>query len=78
MQLQIKERNAKTKAGLSNIPRVDIEQDAAKERERLAVDQVLNDWSLERGDIVSTTEGLFIFQGRPDRARSPQDFVPVR
>jgi len=38
---------------------------------------VLTDDSLQRGDIVSTDRGLFIFKGQPDRERRSDDFVPL-
>jgi hypothetical protein len=47
------------------------------DEERLASDRVLDDDSLQFGDIVSTNKGLFIFKGRPDRERSNSDFVPL-
>ncbi|QPF88078.1 hypothetical protein IC762_12705 [Bradyrhizobium genosp. L] len=39
--------------------------------------RILNDDSLHPGDIVTTSQGMFIYQGRPDQPRSPEDFVPV-
>jgi len=40
--------------------------------------RILEDDSLLPGDIVSTNRGLLRFQGSSERARSPDDFVPVR
>lgn len=36
----------------------------------------LNDFSLRYGDIVSTVVGMFVFIGRSDAERRPDDFVP--
>ncbi len=44
------------------------------EEERLASERVLNDDSLQRGDIVATDRGLFVFQGQPDQERRSGDF----
>lgn len=44
---------------------------------RVATERVLNDDSLQRGDIVSTDKGLFVFRGRVDQPRRPDDFVPL-
>jgi hypothetical protein len=44
---------------------------------RIATARVLNDESLQRGDIVSTKKGLFVFQGRRDQPRREGDFVAV-
>ena len=44
---------------------------------RIATDRVLNDDSLQRGDIVSTQKGLFVFQGRSDQPRRQEDFVAL-
>ena len=48
------------------------------ERERRASEQVLNDMSLQRGDIVSTVDGLFVFSGDGEGSRRRLDFVPLR
>lgn len=45
--------------------------------EIVATERVLNDESLQRGDIISTKKGMFIYQGRPDQPRREQDFVPI-
>jgi hypothetical protein len=44
----------------------------------VATERVLNDESLQAGDIVSTNKGLFVFRGRIDQPRSREDFVPLR
>ena len=41
--------------------------------------QVLEDYTLVPGDIVSTNRGLFRFRGDPqDGERAPEDFVRIR
>ena len=45
--------------------------------ERIATERVLNDDSLQRGDIVSTNKGLFVFKGPSDQERHESDFVPL-
>jgi hypothetical protein len=45
---------------------------------RMASERVLNDESLQTGDIVSTNRGLFVFRGRPDGERSERDFVLMK
>lgn len=45
---------------------------------RRASDQVRNDFSLRKGDIVSTTDGVFVFVGKGDGERTPADFVPLQ
>lgn len=42
-----------------------------------ASERVLNDGSLQPGDIVTTSKGMFVYQGRPEQPPSAQDFVPV-
>jgi hypothetical protein len=44
-------------------------------RARLNSEAVLNDSSLQRGDIVSTVDGMFVYIGTGS-SRSPDDFVP--
>ena len=43
----------------------------------VATERILNDDSLQRGDIVTTKKGMFVYQGRSDQPRRDQDFVPV-
>ncbi|WP_298241386.1 hypothetical protein [uncultured Bradyrhizobium sp.] len=43
----------------------------------VATERLLRDDSLQRGDIVTTKKGMFVYQGRPDQPRRDQDFVPV-
>jgi multidrug resistance efflux pump len=45
------------------------------EQARRASDQVRNDWSLQKGDIVSTVDGLFVFIGTSEGDHGPADFV---
>lgn len=42
-----------------------------------ATERLLRDDSLQRGDIVATKKGMFVYQGRSDQPRRDQDFVPV-
>jgi len=39
--------------------------------------RVLNDDSLQHGDIVATDKGLFVFRGRIDQPRRDDDFVAL-
>ena len=50
---------------------------SVEEREQVATERVLRDDSLQRGDIVSTNKGLFLFKGQPDQERHESDFVPL-
>lgn len=43
----------------------------------VATERLLNDDSLQRGDIVATKKGMFVYQGRSDQPRRDQDFVPI-
>ncbi|WP_338311834.1 MULTISPECIES: hypothetical protein [Bradyrhizobium] len=43
----------------------------------VATERLLRDDSLQRGDIVTTKKGMFVYQGRSDQPRREQDFVPV-
>ena len=51
--------------------------DLSAEEERLASERVINDSSLQRGDIVSTSKGLFVFRGQPDQEHRESDFVAL-
>ena len=48
-----------------------------RERAQGRSESVRNDGSLQRGDIVSTVDGLFVFVGDPDGDHHPSDFVPA-
>ncbi|WP_245481465.1 hypothetical protein [Bradyrhizobium sp. LVM 105] len=43
----------------------------------VATERLLRDDSLQRGDIVTTKKGMFVYQGRSDQPRRDQDFVPL-
>jgi hypothetical protein len=47
------------------------------DEERIASERALNDDDLQRGDIVSTNKGLFVFKGQSDQERRESDFVPL-
>jgi hypothetical protein len=47
------------------------------DQEQIASERVLNDGSLEPGDIVSTNKGLFVFKGRSDQERRESDFIAL-
>ena len=51
--------------------------DLSAEQERLASESVMNDSSLQRGDIVSTNKGLFVFRGATDQEHREGDFVAL-
>ena len=43
-----------------------------------AADQrTMNDPSLQRGDIIATSQGFLVFVGRDSEERQPGDFVPA-
>jgi|AraplaDrversion2_2_1032049.scaffolds.fasta_scaffold32750_2 hypothetical protein len=56
---------------------VRAETPPAEDIEQIATERVLRDDSLQFGDIVSTRNGLFVFRGRSDRQRRPEDFVAL-
>jgi hypothetical protein len=49
-----------------------------EERAEESSKQILKDESLVPGDVVSTNQGLFLFQGSRDGERRPEDFVKIR
>jgi hypothetical protein len=61
--------NARTPSATSTVS----EEELGKESSRRA----MNDPSLQRGDIISTSQGLVIFVGRDGEERQPSDFVPA-
>jgi hypothetical protein len=48
-----------------------------EDAEQVASERVLNDDSLQRGDIVSTKKGLFVFRGRSNREHREDDFLAL-
>lgn len=62
---------------LENRGRIALPPSAAEEQ-RIASERVLNDESLQSGDIVSTNKGLYLFKGRPDRERNDSDFIALQ
>jgi hypothetical protein len=50
----------------------------SKEDEAEAIDQrVMNDPSLQRGDVIATSKGLRVFVGSNSEERRPEDFLPA-
>jgi hypothetical protein len=47
------------------------------DQERIASERVLNDDSLQQGDIVSTNKGMFVFKGPSDQERRESDFIAL-
>ena len=52
-------------------------EDLEREHARSASEQVKRDSSLQKGDIVSTDNVLFVFIGDPEGEHTPADFVPL-
>ena len=48
-----------------------------KEDAAAADQRAMNDPSLQRGDIIATSQGFFVFVGRDSEERQPSDFVPA-
>src|SRR5712675_531129 len=48
-----------------------------KEDAEAADQRAMNDPSLQRGDIIATSQGFLVFVGRDSEERQPGDFVPV-
>lgn len=48
-----------------------------KEDAKAADQRAMNDPSLQRGDIIATSQGFFVFVGRDTEERQPSDFVPA-
>jgi hypothetical protein len=77
---QWRERVAKRRARqftLGHRGRPVFDTPSKADEERIATERVLNDDSFQRGDIVSTNKGLFVFKGQSDQERHESDFVPL-
>jgi hypothetical protein len=48
-----------------------------KQDAEAAHQRAMNDPSLQRGDIIATSQGFFVFVGRDSEERQPRDFVPA-
>src|SRR5882757_569709 len=48
-----------------------------KEDAAAADQRAMNDPSLQRGDIIATSQGFLVFVGRDSEERQPGDFVPA-
>jgi hypothetical protein len=48
-----------------------------KEDARAADQRAMHDPSLQRGDIIATSQGFFVFVGRDTEERQPSDFLPA-
>jgi hypothetical protein len=50
---------------------------SAKEDAEAADRRAMNDPSLQRGDIIATSQGLLVFVGNDREERRPSDFLPA-
>ena len=48
-----------------------------KEDAQAADRRAMHDPSLQRGDIIATSQGFFVFVGRDSEERKPSDFLPA-
>src|SRR5450631_2776592 len=48
-----------------------------KDDAQAADQRAMHDPSLQRGDIIATSHGFFVFVGRDSEERQPSDFVPA-
>ena len=48
-----------------------------KEDAEAADQRAMNDPSLQRGDIIATSQGFVVFVGRDNEERQPGDFLPA-
>jgi len=48
-----------------------------EEQARRASEQAFSDSTLERGDIIKTAKGFFIFKGQKSEQRLPDDFEAI-
>lgn len=70
---RIREFAAKRRLGPISDPALPQAQD----EDRSASERVRGDETLERGDIIVTSEGMFVFMGQKYDERSPSDFKQV-
>jgi hypothetical protein len=50
---------------------------SAREDDEAADRRAMNDPSLQRGDIIATSQGFLVFVGRDSGERQPRDFRPA-
>jgi hypothetical protein len=48
-----------------------------KQDAQAADQRAMHDPSLQRGDIIATSQGFFVFVGRDSEERQPSDFLPA-
>jgi hypothetical protein len=63
---------------LENRERLMFSHPSVADEEQIASERVLNDDSLQPGDIVSTNKGLYVFKGRSDRERRDSNFMVLQ
>jgi hypothetical protein len=55
----------------------DLHRPIPEDPEVVATERVLNDDSLQHGDIIATKKGMFVYKGRMDQPRKVEDFERV-
>jgi hypothetical protein len=77
-QAQITASRARAEAMRREHRRFVVRQPTKEEIAERNSKRVLEDDSLLPGDIISTNQGLYQFQGSPEGDRKPGDFVRIR
>lgn len=65
-------------AMLRRLTRAVASEPTIEELERQASEKAFSDSTLERGDIIVTTKGFFVFKGHASEQRLPADFEEVK
>ena len=76
-QQRVRDARRRSEEFVANARTQTADPPSDKEDAKAADQRAMNDPSLQRGDIIATSQGFFVFVGRDSEVRQPGDFVPV-
>ena len=76
-QQRVRDARRRSEEFVANARTQTADPPSDKEDAKAADQRAMNDPSLQRGDIIATSRGFFVFVGRDSEVRQPGDFVPA-
>jgi hypothetical protein len=78
-QQRVQDARRRSEEFVANARTQTVDPPSSDKEDAEAADQrAMNDPSLQRGDIIATSQGFVVFVGRDNQERQPGDFLPAQ
>ena len=78
-QQRVQDARRRSEEFVANARTQTVDPPSSDKEDAEAADQrAMNDPSLQRGDIIATSQGFVVFVGRDNHERQPGDFLPAQ